>query len=210
MEAFAEGRGDAADVREAIAPMMPQPGEDTSSVSDVFANVYSHCTELAAGRAAERVLLGDDDTRSAADDRRQARELALLFCKSEEAIETFIAHCDVAARDLLMPYGDVVMVLSTVLRIRRTLDGAEIDKIIRDVEARKALAHRRRAIWDCTIKNAAAFKPEQERYQKPLSYSCLKLLTCCEKSRGNDHAIHSCFQHEQRERRFGNRCHDSS
>jgi hypothetical protein len=32
------------------------------------------------------------------------------------------------------------MVLSTVMRIKRTLDGAEIDKIIWDVEARKALA----------------------------------------------------------------------
>jgi hypothetical protein len=49
-----------------------------------------------------------------------------LICSSEEAIETFIAHCDVAARDLLLPYGDVVIVLSTVLRIKRTLDGAEI------------------------------------------------------------------------------------
>ena len=38
------------------------------------------------------------------------------------AIETFIAHCDVAARDLLLPYGDVVMTLSIVLRIKRTLD----------------------------------------------------------------------------------------
>ncbi|MBR1302161.1 hypothetical protein [Bradyrhizobium sp. AUGA SZCCT0042] len=28
---------------------------------------------------------------------------ALLFCASEEAIDTFIAHCDVAASDLLMP-----------------------------------------------------------------------------------------------------------
>lgn len=36
---------------------------------------------------------------------------------------------------------------STVLRIKRTLNGAEIDKIISDVEARKASAieHRRRA-----------------------------------------------------------------
>jgi hypothetical protein len=59
----------------------------------------------------------------------------MLICHSEGAIETFIAHCDVAARDLLMPYGDVVIVLSTVLRIKRTLDGAEIDKIISDVEA---------------------------------------------------------------------------
>jgi hypothetical protein len=47
-----------------------------------------------------------------------------------------------------MPYGDVVMVLSIVLRIRRILDGAEIDKIIWDVEARKALAiEHRRAEW---------------------------------------------------------------
>ena len=48
-----------------------------------------------------------------------------------------------------MPYGDIIMVLSTVLRIKRMLDGAEIDRIIWDVEARKALAaeHRRRADW---------------------------------------------------------------
>ncbi|MGY4496956.1 hypothetical protein ACVWYH_000883 [Bradyrhizobium sp. GM24.11] len=75
-EAFAEGRGDASDVREAIAPAMPKPGEDISSVSDVFASVYGHCIELTAGRAAERMLLGDDDSRSALDDLRQARELA--------------------------------------------------------------------------------------------------------------------------------------
>jgi hypothetical protein len=83
------------------------------------------------------------------DDLRQARGLAMLIRSSEEAVETFIARCDVAARDLLLPYGDVVMTLSIVLRIARTLDGAEIDKIISDVEARKAVAveHRRRADW---------------------------------------------------------------
>lgn len=50
---------------------------------------------------------------------------------------------------LLIPYGDVVIALSTVLRIKRTLDGAEIEKIILDVEARKALAmeRQRRADW---------------------------------------------------------------
>jgi hypothetical protein len=48
-----------------------------------------------------------------------------------------------------MQYGRVVIVLSVVLRIKRTLDGAEIDKIILDVEAHKALAmeHHRRAEW---------------------------------------------------------------
>jgi hypothetical protein len=90
------------------------------------------------------------------------RELALLFCKSEDAIESVIAHCDFAARDLLMPYGDVMMVLSIVLRIKRTLDGVEIDKIIWDVEARKALAteHRRRAEWRKAELAAARFRAE--------------------------------------------------
>lgn len=74
---------------------MPTPGEDASSVSDVFSNVYGHCIELMAGWAAERMLLGDDDAPPAGDDLRQARELALLICRSEQAIETFISHCDV-------------------------------------------------------------------------------------------------------------------
>ncbi|MCK1708848.1 MULTISPECIES: hypothetical protein [unclassified Bradyrhizobium] len=117
-----------------------------------------------AGRAAEAMLLSDRDPEPPADDLRQARELALLFCKSKEAIETFIAHCDVAARDLLLPYGDVVIVLSTVLRIRRTLDGAEIDRIILDVETRKALAaeHRRRADWRKAEVEAERFRAECE------------------------------------------------
>jgi hypothetical protein len=70
-----------------------------------------------------------------------------------------IAHCDVAARDLLLPYGDVVMALSFVLRIKRTLDGTEIDKIISDLQARKGLAieHVRRKRWQQVIENAAAF-----------------------------------------------------
>jgi hypothetical protein len=160
-EAFSQGRGDASDVRGVLAPMMPKAGEDRSSVGDVFGNVYAHCVELMAGRAAERMLLGQEAAPHA-DDLRQARELSLLICSSEEAIETFIAHCDVAARDLLMPYGDVVMTLSIVLRIKRTLDGGEIDKIISDVQALKARAieHRRRADWRKRELTAASFHAE--------------------------------------------------
>src|SRR5262245_7215906 len=104
---------------------MPEPGEDRSSVSDIFADVYDQCIELMAGRAAERMLL-DGEPVVPADDLRQARELSILFCTSEEAIETFIGHCEIAARDLLLPHLDVVMALSIVLRIKRTLDGTEI------------------------------------------------------------------------------------
>ncbi|QHP74373.1 hypothetical protein EI171_35660 [Bradyrhizobium sp. LCT2] len=95
-----------------------------------------------------------------ADDLRQARELALLICNSEEAIDTFLAHCDVAAHDLLLPYGPIIMTLQLVLRIKRTLDGAEIDKIIWDMEARKALAKelKRRADWRNAELAAARFQ----------------------------------------------------
>jgi len=161
-QAFTNGRGDASNVREVLAPLMPKPGEDHSSVSDVFANVHSHCIELMAGRAAERMLLSDREPAPPTDDLRQARELAMLICQSEEAIKTFIAHCDVAARDLLLPYGDVVMTLSIVLRIKRTLDSDKIDKIIADLQARKAQAieHRRRADWRKRELAAASFQPE--------------------------------------------------
>jgi hypothetical protein len=162
VEAFANGRGDASDVREALAPLMPQAGEDRSAISDVFGNVYAHCIELMAGRAAERMLLGDRDPEPSVDDLRQARELAMLICTSEEAIATFIAHCDIAARDLLLPYGDVVMALSIVLRIKRTLDGAEIDKLISDIQTRKAQAaeRRRRADWNKRELSARNFLAE--------------------------------------------------
>ena len=66
-----------------------------SALSDVFGNVYAQCIEFLAGRAAERMLLSDRDPDPPVDDLRQARELATLICSSEEAIETFIAHCDV-------------------------------------------------------------------------------------------------------------------
>jgi hypothetical protein len=125
-----------------------------SAFSDVFGNVYSQCIELMAGRAAEAMLL-DGEPVAPADDLRQARELAMLICTSEEAIETCIAHCDVAASDLLLSYGDVVIVLSTVLRIKRTLDGAEIDDLIADLQVRKALAAGwRRKRWEGVIENA--------------------------------------------------------
>jgi len=52
--------------------------------------------------------------------------------------------------------------LNTVVRIKRTLDGAEIDKIILELQACKALAaeHRRRADWRKCELSANSFKTE--------------------------------------------------
>jgi hypothetical protein len=141
---------------------MPQAGDDRRPVADVFASVYAKCVEFLAGRAAERILL-DGEPAVPADDRRQARELALLICKSEEAIDALIAYCELAARDLLYPFGDLLIVVSVLLRIRRTLDGAEIDKIICEFETHKALAieRARRKQWQRTVDSASRFMAEQ-------------------------------------------------
>lgn len=72
-----------------------------------------------------------------------------------------------------MPYGDLVIVLSKVLRIKRTLDGAGIDRIILDVETRKALAieHRWRADWRGGVVVAAAL--ERRTARRRLIRRCL-------------------------------------
>ena len=55
--------------------------------------------------------------------------------------------------------------LNTVVRIKRTLDGAEIDKIVSDVEAGKAFAmeYRRRAKWRKCELAASRFRAECDR-----------------------------------------------
>ena len=137
-------------------------GRGSPSVRRYLGHVRDQCIEFLSGRAAERMLL-DGEPAVPADDLRQAGELASLICSSEEAVETFIAHCDIAARDLLLPYGDVVIALSTVLRIKRTLDGAEIDALISNVQTLKAQAieRRRRADWRKRELSARNFLAEQ-------------------------------------------------
>ena len=55
-----------------------------------------------------------------------------------------------------MPYGDVVMALSIVLRIKRTMNGAEIDELIADVQASKAQAIERARRADCKRRELSA------------------------------------------------------
>jgi hypothetical protein len=59
------------------------------------------------------------------------------------------------------PYNFGISARGTVLRIERTLDGDEIDKIISDLQARKGLAIERvrRKRWKRVIENAADFEP---------------------------------------------------
>jgi hypothetical protein len=141
-----------------LGALMPKDGEPRSDAADVYLHALNRCIELAAAAVAERMLLPGEPVPSVSDI-EQAVGLASLSCKSPEAVERFLAFCEQQAHDLLYPHALVIMSLSIVLRIRRTLDGAEIDKIISDVQARKALAAERgrRQRWQRVIENAAAF-----------------------------------------------------
>jgi hypothetical protein len=141
-----------------LGALMPKDGEPRSDAADIYLHALNRCIELAAAAVAERMLLPGEPVPSVSDI-EQAVGLASLCCKSPQAVERFLAFCEQQAHDLLYPHALVIMSLSIVLRINRTLDGAEIDKIISDVQARKALAaergHRKR--WQRVIENAAAF-----------------------------------------------------
>jgi hypothetical protein len=141
-----------------LGPLIPKDGEPRSDAADIYLHALNRCIELAAAAVAERMLLPGEPVRSVSDI-EQAVGLASLCCKSPQAVERFLAFCEQQAHDLLYPHALVIMSLSIVLRIKRTLDGAEIDKIISDVQARTALAveHGRRQRWQRVIENAAAF-----------------------------------------------------
>jgi hypothetical protein len=95
-------------------------------------------------------------------DVEQAVGLASLVCKSAEAVGHFLAFAERQAFDLLYPHGPVIIALSVVLKIRRTLTGQEIDDLIANTCAGLELAaeHGRRADWRARELAANSFQIE--------------------------------------------------
>ena len=144
-----------------LRDLMPQDGEPRSDAADIYLHALNRCIELVAASVAERMLLEGEPVPSVSDVEHTIK-YASLVCRSPEAAERFIRLCETMADDLLRPYGDLLIALSTVLRIKRTLDGAEIDEIIWDVLVRNtaAVEHRRRADWRTRELSARVFSAE--------------------------------------------------
>jgi hypothetical protein len=150
---------DARELRKVLAPAMPQPGEDRAQVSDVFSSVHAKCIEYAADKVAEKMLL-DGEPSSAADDQRQARELAALICSSEKAVDSFLNYCEIAAHDLLSPHAMLIWSFSIVLRIRRIMTRVEVSDAVASILASLELAaeRARRRDWKQRLENAKSFQ----------------------------------------------------
>ncbi len=152
---------DASDVRTIIQPQMAAEGEDRGPTADVFQSVVDACTEFMAGIVAEKMLL-EGEPSSGSDDLRQATELASLICKSRPAVAAFLAFCERQAFDLLAEHVTLLMGMSIVLRLRRTMTGEELDAAIVTVLAADAAAveRRRRADWRARELAANSFQIE--------------------------------------------------
>jgi hypothetical protein len=159
------GRDDSADdvpeLCDKLRTFMPQDGEPRADAADVYLHALNRCIELAAAAVAERMLLPGEPVPSVSDI-EQAVGLASLCCRSAEAVERFLAFAEQQAHDLIYPHVPIIMSLATVLRIRRTLTGEEIDKVIATTHARLVLAaeRERRRDWERRLENAKSLKFE--------------------------------------------------
>jgi hypothetical protein len=124
-----DDRDDVPELCDKLRDLMPQDGEARSDAADVYLHALNRCIELVAASVAERMLLEGEPVPSVSDVEHTIK-YASLVCRSPEAAERFIRLCETMADDLLRPYGYVLIALSTVLRIRRTLSGEEIDDVI--------------------------------------------------------------------------------
>ncbi|MHC2627070.1 hypothetical protein ACVIW2_009102 [Bradyrhizobium huanghuaihaiense] len=140
--------GDVLELCNKLQDLMPQDGEARGDAADIYLHAHDRCIELAAASVAERMLLAGEPVPSVSDV-EQAVALASLVCKSAEAVERFLAFAEQQARDLLTPHVPIIMALSIVLKIRRTLTGVEIDDVIATTVAGLQLAEEqaRRREW---------------------------------------------------------------
>jgi hypothetical protein len=145
-----------------IAALMPNDGEQRNDAADVYLHALNRGIELAAAGVAENKLLPGDPVPSVSDIEHLIK-YASLVTRSPEAGLQFIKLCEVMADDLLRPYVFILIALSTVLKIRRTLTGKEIDDLIANTCAGFELAaeHRRRADWRKRELAASSFQIER-------------------------------------------------
>jgi hypothetical protein len=108
-----------------------------------------------------------------ASDTAHLVKYASLVTRSPEAGLRFIKLCETMAADLLRPWFFVLMALATVLRIKRTLTGAEIDALIANTCAGFELAseRHRRTDWRRRELSADRFRAEYHHaHDSPLPH----------------------------------------
>jgi hypothetical protein len=150
------------DLCDQLRDAMPKIGEPRTDAADVFLHALNRTVELVSAGVAERMLLPGDPVPSVSDI-EHSLQYASLVCKSPEAVEKFIALAEQMADDLLRPFSDVLVAVSTSLKARRTMTGAMIDSVISRAVAARQLEqeHEWRRRWQDVVANASSFKADE-------------------------------------------------
>jgi hypothetical protein len=141
-----------------LEKLMPGPGESRDATADLVLHAHTRVVELVAGTEGERMFC-DGEPWFAADDERQAFALASLVTSSPAAAAAFIEFARVEAVSLLAASAHIVRALAKELRIKRTMDGAAIDRCIEQAVAAKAATdeRQRRLEWQRIERSAGSF-----------------------------------------------------
>lgn len=135
-------------------------GESRLPASAFITNTINRGIELLAGLESERQLNGDYDTDIARADLSEAQLRAAAIAVSPEAAQHYVDLFHAESRLLVNQYWHVVRAVSECLIERQTLTGDEVNLIIAEAEATRAMAEgkARRAAWRETVARAEQFK----------------------------------------------------
>jgi hypothetical protein len=118
------------DLVDQLSPLMPRSGEDRSTLALELQRAGDLVISLLAGIEAER-LFTVAPLANTEHDEDEARAIASLICRSPRSIDSYLDFCRAEAVALLTDNRNIVMALADELIRYRTLDGEQIDEIIR-------------------------------------------------------------------------------
>jgi hypothetical protein len=138
---------------------MPRPGESREDIEPWLRSVHENVVELLAGAAAEAVVFGSANDRSARSDYLKAQRYARTITASDAAAEAFLEFALTEACEIVTPYKAVLRALADALIEHRELDAIAVDRTIAGALA--VLDHdrevARQADWRKVTQSAAAF-----------------------------------------------------
>ena len=140
---------------------LPRPGESREDIEPWLRSVHENVVELLAGAAAESVMLGSANDRTARSDYQKAQRLARTICASDLSAEKFLEFAIIEAAELIEPYRDVLRALVDELVDQRKLDGDQVDRVIAATVAQRD--HDREVAWKADWRGVIERASEFER-----------------------------------------------
>jgi hypothetical protein len=113
----------------AIALLMPPPFEDRTGLAAELMRAHGQVISHLAGQIAEGIFIGERLEHTEHDE-EDARAIAALVCRSEDAIDAYVDYCAVEARALLREHAEMVQAIADGLVAHRMLARPDIDKIV--------------------------------------------------------------------------------